>query len=158
MINIIFEKHAKLLRSLASPSRLEILHLLRNRELNVTDIHSMLNTSQSSISQHLKILKEANIIFSRREGKEIYYSIKDRRFIKASDLIRELLLENLDAKKVNEIRKLTESMEIISDPVCGMTMTPEGVAFEHLHEGKKYYFCASGCMYKFTRNTSRYIR
>ena len=43
------------------------------------------------------------------------------------------------------------------DPVCGMTVTPETAAGSHVHDGKTYYFCSSGCLAKFRDNPSFYL-
>lgn len=43
------------------------------------------------------------------------------------------------------------------DPVCGMTVEPESAAAEHVHEGKKYYFCAVRCKERFQANPHKYL-
>src|SRR5262245_42369941 len=43
------------------------------------------------------------------------------------------------------------------DPVCGMTVQPEKAAGSHVHEGKTYYFCSPGCLFKFRDDPSHYL-
>ncbi len=42
------------------------------------------------------------------------------------------------------------------DPVCGMTVEPESAAAEHVHEGKKYYFCAVRCKKRFQADPHKF--
>lgn len=58
-------------------TRIRILWALFDKELCVQDISDKLNMSQSAISHQLKTLKQARLIKSRREGKNIFYSIDD---------------------------------------------------------------------------------
>ena len=69
--------YAEIFKALAHPTRLYIvLELMKHSEgLNVTSIQEVLKISQSSVSQHLKILKESNVLSTRRNGTEIIYFI-----------------------------------------------------------------------------------
>ena len=75
MYSELFRLQAKLLKVLAQPKRLEIIHLLRDQRLNVSEIYSMLDLPQANVSQHLMVLREASIVTAEREGKAIYYSL-----------------------------------------------------------------------------------
>lgn len=61
--------------ALSDPIRINVLELLRQRELCVCDLCDALGVSQSKLSFHLKTLKEANLVNSRQEGRWIYYSL-----------------------------------------------------------------------------------
>src|SRR3990172_12804218 len=93
MYQELFELHEQLLKALANSRRLEIIHLLRDQALSVTDIHTMLDLPQANISQHLMILKDAGIVNARRNGKQIFYQLAHRNIIQANDLMRETLLD-----------------------------------------------------------------
>lgn len=68
---------AQRLRSVAHPMRIQIIQLLeKNDEMNVTNIYQKLGIEQASASHHLNILKSNNILESRRDGKNTYYSLK----------------------------------------------------------------------------------
>ncbi|MDR3049504.1 MAG: metalloregulator ArsR/SmtB family transcription factor [Elusimicrobiota bacterium] len=58
-------------------SRLKILWALRNSEICVCDIAALLNMTKSSISHHLRILKQARLVKFRKVGKMVYYSLSD---------------------------------------------------------------------------------
>lgn len=155
-----FELHAELLRAIAHPRRLEIIHLLRDRELPVSDIHTMLDLPQANISQHLMILRDADIVTTRRQGKHIYYSVTNKNIIKASDLFREVLIEqHKGTKMANDLTfKMKDLVPVVHDPVCEMRVSPKTAGFTHIFENKKYYFCASGCLKKFQDHPKKYAR
>lgn len=58
-------------------TRLRIIALLVEGEYCVQDICETLNMSQSSISHQLKLLRDLNVVVTRREGKHIFYALKD---------------------------------------------------------------------------------
>ena len=58
-------------------TRIKIMYALYEGEMCVCAISELLNMTQSAISHQLKILKDANLVSARRDGKEIYYSLSD---------------------------------------------------------------------------------
>jgi len=107
MKNEIYELHAQMCKVFTSPKRLEILNLLRDKELSVGQLAKHVNIRQANLSQHLSILREKGIVRTRRAGKTIYYSLSNPKIIKAFDIIREILLERLSGneKLLKSIRK-----------------------------------------------------
>ncbi|MEK7274138.1 MAG: metalloregulator ArsR/SmtB family transcription factor [Candidatus Desantisbacteria bacterium] len=95
MENMIYELHARMCQVFTSPKRLEILNLLRDKELSVNELASAANIPQANLSQHLSIMREKGIVKTRREGITIYYSLANPKIIQAFDIIREILLEKL---------------------------------------------------------------
>lgn len=75
----VYEEMAKLFSILAHPKRMQILDLLRRGEACVCHIQAALGLPQPYISQQLRVMREAGIISSRREGPFIYYSLADER-------------------------------------------------------------------------------
>ena len=153
----LFQLHAKLLKALASPKRLEIIQLIREQELPVTEIQEMLDLPQGNLSQHLQVLRAAGVVKTRRSGKQIYYSISHKNFIKASDLFREVLMER-NKGEISDIafKKMTDLVPLASDPVCGMRVSPKTSSFALKNSRNEYYFCGSGCFEKFKKNPTRY--
>ena len=69
---------AELFKGFADPTRVQILCLLLSRnEMCVTDITQQTEVSQSAVSHQLRLLKEMHLIKSRRDGKNIHYSLAD---------------------------------------------------------------------------------
>ena len=71
------EDMSDIFKSIADPTRLKILFLLKNGELCVCEIFEALDKSQSTVSHHLHILKKEKIINGRKEGKWIYYTLNN---------------------------------------------------------------------------------
>ena len=63
------------LKALADPTRREILELLKGRRLSAGEIVDHFSVTGASISRHLSILKDADLIRDTREGKFIYYDL-----------------------------------------------------------------------------------
>ncbi len=70
-------KLTNLYKEFSDPTRVRIMMLLLNAELCVQDISNILNMTQSAVSHQLKILKTEYLVKTRREGKNIYYSLAD---------------------------------------------------------------------------------
>lgn len=154
----VFSIQADLYNALANPKRLEIIHLLRHKELSVSEMIDMLGLPQSNLSQHLTILRKSNIVATRRDGKNIFYKLSHNNLIKASDAIREMLIEQYQGTSVvAELKATTEDLfPIVKDPICGMRLSPKTASFS-LKVGRKiYYFCAEGCLrtYKSMKSSS----
>ena len=91
----LYKIHAEMCKIFSNPIRLEILNLLRDKELSVTDLIKKSKLSQANISQHLSIMKSKGIVISDRRGKNIYYKLTNPKIIKAFDIIKEVLAERL---------------------------------------------------------------
>ncbi|MCC6711272.1 MAG: metalloregulator ArsR/SmtB family transcription factor, partial [Candidatus Pacebacteria bacterium] len=154
------ELHAQLLKALAHPKRLEIIHLIRDQELSVSDIHQMLDLPQANISQHLMLLRDTGIVKTRRDGKQIFYSLVDQKFIQASDLMRTVTIQQLvkSGKSTQEaLMKLNELVPLVHDPVCQMRVSPKTAGFSCEYNHQAYYFCASGCIKLFQKDPAKYV-
>ncbi|WKZ32130.1 MAG: metalloregulator ArsR/SmtB family transcription factor [Thermodesulfobacteriota bacterium] len=95
----VFEIQAGVCQCLANPKRLEILHILRDRELSATDIAGKVGISNANASQHLAIMRTKGLLKSRREGVSIRYSLANPKVTTACDIMREVLFEHLDEKR-----------------------------------------------------------
>jgi ArsR family transcriptional regulator, arsenate/arsenite/antimonite-responsive transcriptional repressor len=67
--------------ALSDPLRLQILELLREQELCVCDLCEVLGVTQSKLSFHLKVLKDANLVRAKQEKRWIYYSLNLAQFM-----------------------------------------------------------------------------
>lgn len=67
---------------LSHTDRLKIVGLLKDKEMDVNQLHEALEISQSRTSQHLKLLKYHNIVDERKEGKHVYYRLKNKNISK----------------------------------------------------------------------------
>lgn len=72
-----FERQVKLFKALGDPTRLCIINLLSEGELCVCEIIPKTGKSQPTTSAHLKILYEAGLVRSRKEGLSVYYRLSE---------------------------------------------------------------------------------
>ena len=90
---------------LSDPTRLELLYLLREREVTQADIQKKLEKSQSTVSQHLKYLIDANLVEVEINEKINHYKIKDKRFFELLDAVHEFVIK-LSKEKLDGISEL----------------------------------------------------
>lgn len=88
------EKAGRCLRVLAHPIRLLIIHLLGEKERSVQELEKEVGISQSSVSQHLNLLKDKEILESRRVAQQVFYRLKDPRLLELTHLTRELFCKD----------------------------------------------------------------
>ncbi|MDH5391484.1 MAG: metalloregulator ArsR/SmtB family transcription factor [Candidatus Bathyarchaeota archaeon] len=81
---------SRLFKALADKTRLKILMLLDIREMCVCEIMVALNLTQPTASHHLGILEAVWLVKDRREGKWVFYSLKNKRIIR---LVKELMIK-----------------------------------------------------------------
>ncbi len=87
------ELKAKMFRGFADPTRLSILECLRQGEKTVTEIVQETGQTQSNVSNHLACLLGCGLIRNRRNGKNIHYSLRDKKVTKMLEDSDVLLLE-----------------------------------------------------------------
>ncbi len=81
---------ANALKSIAHPLRLKILCVLGSGELSVQDIVDLVGTSQSNISQHLAILREKQVLLTRKDANRVFYRVGDPRTPKLIAMMRDV--------------------------------------------------------------------
>ena len=84
---------ALLYRMFADPTRLKILQVLQNHELNVCEIAFLLNMTHSAISHQLATLKMSKLVKSSKKGKEVYYSLDDEHVSMIISIGKEHIME-----------------------------------------------------------------
>jgi len=87
----IFELQASVLRMLAHPRRLQILHLLFEGPMEVGRIAQRLGISQPNASQHLALLRTSGLVEIERNGREIRYRLTDPEVMVACSIMRGFL-------------------------------------------------------------------
>lgn len=85
-----YEQRSAILRAIAHPARMEIVMRLEADGCNVSKIQRNLGLPQSTISQHLRVLKNAGIVTSRREGTRVCYTVEMRGVIEILKLLERM--------------------------------------------------------------------
>ena len=86
---------ADVLKTLASPRRLEILHELARGPIEVGRLATRIGATQPNVSQHLAVLRSAGIVEAERDGREVRYRLSDPDVMVACGLMRAVLERRL---------------------------------------------------------------
>lgn len=86
---------AEFFKALAHPLRIRILDALRDAEIGVNDLGARLNVEQSNLSQQLAVLRNRNIVVGRKEGNNVYYSVRDREIFHLLDVAKKIFNNHL---------------------------------------------------------------
>jgi len=91
----IYEYHAEMCQVFSHAKRLEVINVLRDGEMTVTELADKLGLTVGNLSQHLHMMKDRHILLSRKEGNQVYYRIANLKLIRCFDMMREMLFEQL---------------------------------------------------------------
>jgi ArsR family transcriptional regulator len=86
---------AEFFKALGHPARLVILGQLRGGERSVQELQQALEMDQSSVSQQLAVLRNKNIVDTRKEGTTVYYRVRDPMIFQLLDVAREIFNNHL---------------------------------------------------------------
>jgi DNA-binding transcriptional ArsR family regulator len=86
---------ADFFQGLGHPTRIAIVECLRGGELGAGAIVGRLKLEQANASQHLAILRAKRVVSSRREGNQIFYSVRDARILDVLDIMRKYFQSHL---------------------------------------------------------------
>lgn len=85
----------QIMRSIVHPIRLEMLEFIKNNPwTDVQTIYQSLEIEQSLASQYLAMLRQANVVLTKRQGKHILYHINSTKYVKVHNAISNFLLED----------------------------------------------------------------
>ncbi len=93
----LYEMQAELCKTLSNPKRLEILDILKDeKEISVNLLAERLEIPKANTSQHLAVLRQAGVVNTRKDGINVYYSLRSAKISEACSLTRQILLEKLE--------------------------------------------------------------
>jgi len=87
--------HANICQALGDPKRIFILYALNEQPRHVTALADALEMPQPTVSRHLRVLRERNLVSTERNGAAVVYTIKDDRIIAVLDTMRGILRHSL---------------------------------------------------------------
>ena len=91
----LYEHHAEMCKVFSHATRLMILNVLRTSERNVATIAARLRVPLGTVSPHLLMMKQRRVLVSRKRGNQVFYRLANPKILRAFDLIRELLYEQM---------------------------------------------------------------
>jgi ArsR family transcriptional regulator len=86
---------AEFFKALGHPLRIRILDALRSGEVGVNDLSAQLKVEQSTLSQQLALLRARSIVVGRKEGLNVFYSVRDKTIFKLLDVARAIFNNHL---------------------------------------------------------------
>ena len=87
---------ADIFQALAHPTRIAIVESLREGELGTTALLELLQVEQANLSQHLAVLRTKQVVLSRKQGNQVYYSLRDPVLTKVLDLLKQYFYSHLN--------------------------------------------------------------
>jgi ArsR family transcriptional regulator, arsenate/arsenite/antimonite-responsive transcriptional repressor len=105
---------APLFAALADPTRLAVLERLRLGERCVGELCAEMSAGQSLISFHLKALRDAGLVFARRDGRTIWYAIDPSGVARLERLVRLLQAAQGEVDNASKVADLAMCLEYIS--------------------------------------------
>lgn len=89
-----YSRCSELFKIMSNAKRLEIMNIIKDKEVTVNEISEILGTRKSNTSQHLAYLRYTGIVVARRDGKNIYYKLVDPRIIEPCKILSEIKIKN----------------------------------------------------------------
>jgi DNA-binding transcriptional ArsR family regulator len=86
---------AGIFQALAHPTRIAIVEFLQQGEMTVSQLCEKVSIEQANASQHLAVLRNKNIVQARKEGNQIYYSLRDPLLGKVLEAMRKFFLAHV---------------------------------------------------------------
>ncbi len=98
---------AEIFQALAHPTRIAIVEALRHGETSAGQLIDRLGLEQANASQHLTVLRSKQIVISRKEGNQVFYSLRDPVLIEVLDVLKRYFYSQLSQtmSMLKEIQK-----------------------------------------------------
>jgi ArsR family transcriptional regulator len=86
---------AEFFKALSHPLRVKVLDTLRVGEVGVNELSAKLKVEQTTLSQQLAVLRKSNIVVGRKEGQNVFYSVRDPEIFRLLDVARRIFNNQL---------------------------------------------------------------
>jgi len=101
------EFKAGIFRALAHPTRVAIVEILRDGEHSAGAILERLSLEQANVSQHLSVLRGSGVVSTRKEGNQVFYSLKHQMLVDVLEIMRQYFMSHL-----SEAAELLQALEV----------------------------------------------
>ena len=114
-------------KALADPTRLRVIAALRQRELCVCELCDALETTQSTLSTHLTLLRDAGITSTRKHGKWVYYRLSDEAAPLIETFLRHFADATRDKRMHRDTDRLRQRLKLRENGCCSVGFTEDRV-------------------------------
>jgi ArsR family transcriptional regulator len=121
-VDEVYRIQADVLKTLANPKRLEIVHLLAGGPREVCRLAEDLGVSQPNVSQHLALMRSAGVVETERDGREVRYRLSDPEIIVACETLRGVLMRRLS--RISEAATRTPADVVAGRAAAAANDTP----------------------------------
>ena len=94
----IFDIQAEFCRAMGNATRLQIMHILRERPMAVSEMMDTLSLKQSMVSRQLSVLRSVGVVIGERRGNEMIYRLTNEKIGEVCDLVQLVLVEEMHKK------------------------------------------------------------
>lgn len=101
------EFKAGIFQALAHPTRVAIAEILRDGELSAGTILEQLGLEQANVSQHLAVMRAKGVVSNRKEGNQVFYSLKHPMLVDVLNIMRQYFLQQL-----SEASEMLQAIEV----------------------------------------------
>ncbi|MDR8391889.1 metalloregulator ArsR/SmtB family transcription factor [Aliifodinibius sp. S!AR15-10] len=138
--NKVYQQLANIVKGMSNPHRLEILELLAQGRFSVAEIAEETDMSGANASQHLQVLKQAQLVSTQREGNHVYYELAGESVYKAWKSLRDLGIERVaEVERVlRQFRESRQSVETLSSSQLADKMKHEQVTIIDVRPQKEF--------------------
>lgn len=98
--------HQQVCYAMGDPTRILLLYILKGGPKSVGELTNLMQLPQSTVSRHLRVLRERSLVYVEKRGTSNLYTIADLRIVEALDLLRQVLNQQLADRA-----KLTASIQ-----------------------------------------------
>lgn len=127
--NKIYRELARIVKAMSNAHRLEILELLAQGDFSVAEIAGETDISGANASQHLQVMKQVQLVDTRRDGNRVYYRLADQNVYKAWKALRDLGIERVAEieRIMHQFRESRTSLETLSSSELAEKMQQEDI-------------------------------
>lgn len=127
--NKVYQQLANIVKAMSNPHRLEILELLAQGQFSVAEIAEETDITGANASQHLQVLKQVQLVDTRRDGNHVYYQLAGQSVYKAWKALRDLGIERVAEieRVMRRFRESRKSLETLSSDQLADKMKQEDI-------------------------------
>lgn len=96
------ELQSAICKIMSNPRRVQILHLLDSGEKSVGELVELTGLRKAAVSQNLGLMRDRNLVRSRRDGQKVYYSLRSQKLLAACNSMEALLKELIQLEKTTD--------------------------------------------------------